>query len=279
MTIAFTSLRKWTGDVRYTVLFVMMFAIIWNVLAPVAGFCRATQYRVNPFLYVFLSNQIINQLILLSGIVFLFSNAPFMDYNQPFVLVRSGRSTWVLGQVLYIVVGSALYFLVLMAFSVVVLTPIATFATNGWGKIVNTLAYTDAAQQFQINGLWVSTSLVNLYTPLQAFSLCFVLQWLAGSFIGLLMFAVNSVSNSKIGNYAASLLILMDILVYNVLPFHFLYFSPASLSRLGLLNPLGTTRDPSVLYALAFFGVGILVWSGLSVLSVRKKPIDLILDL
>ena len=52
-------------------------------------------------------------------LVFIFCDAPFVDSNQMYVMLRTDRTTWGIGQVLYIFAGSFFYMLVLMMSTIV----------------------------------------------------------------------------------------------------------------------------------------------------------------
>lgn len=57
-------------------------------------------------------------MMLFLGVVLLFCDAPFIEDEQPYIMLRSGRRIWFIGQMLYIVVASVLYLIVLYFISV-----------------------------------------------------------------------------------------------------------------------------------------------------------------
>lgn len=138
--IAVYSVKQWATNPRIICLFALMGIFVWNDFQVIDDLAAKTGIRTNPLIFPFFSNDPVKQLILLAGIVFLFSDAPFINKNQPYIIIRSKRIPWVMGQILYIVIASAVYFLFLMSVSILVLLPQGTFITNGWGKIINTLS-------------------------------------------------------------------------------------------------------------------------------------------
>ncbi len=60
----------------------------------------------------------------------MFCNAPFMDDQQMFVLVRTGRLRWFAGQLAYIVAANLVYFLWTALTTVLVLIPQVGFSTD-----------------------------------------------------------------------------------------------------------------------------------------------------
>lgn len=275
--IAMYSVRQRMTDPRVACLFALMITYLWNDLAAIGQLTKATGIRTNPLLFPFFSSDPVKQLILLAGIIFLFADAPFINKAQPYIFIRSKRLPWLLGQILYILMASALYFLILMSASILFLLPNATFATNGWGKIVNTLAQTNAAAQIQLQ-FGVSEKITTYYTPFQAFGLCFLLNWGCASFLGLTMFLLNLRTNRRLGLVAGAIILFYDLLTINALPW-LTRFSPVTLSRLTMLDPLGVSRYPHISYPFIVYGVSIVALSIGLVLSFRTTPIEITAEL
>lgn len=273
-SIAMYSLRQWTSNPRIISLFVLMSIFIWNNFRLIGQIIEITGIKTNPLIFPFFSNSPLKQLILLAGILFLFSDAPFINKNQTYIIIRSKRITWVLGQILYIVLASAIYFLFLMLVSLLVLLPNATFATNGWGKIVNTLAQTDLKTQINLQ-FGISSEITAFYSPFQAFCLSFLLNWGVACFLGLALFLINLKFNQRIGLVTGGIILFFDLLVTNTLPPVFYHLSPVSLSRLSVLDPMGVSMFPNATYPFVFFSVSIVVLSALLVLSIKKMPIEI----
>lgn len=272
--IAMYSIRQWATDPRIISLFVLMSMFVWNDFEVIGDLTGRTGIKTTPLIFPFFSSDPVKQLILLAGIVFLFSDAPFINKNQPYIIIRSKRIPWVLGQILYIVMASAIYFLILMCVSVLVLLPYATFATNGWGKIVNTLAQTDAGAQIHLQ-FGVTKEIITFYSPFEAFGLSFLLNWGVGCFLGLIMFVINLKFNRRLGLVVAGVILFFDILVTNALSGTFYHFSPVSLSRLSVLDPMGISLFPNLTYPFVFFSVSIVVLSALLVVSIKKISIEI----
>lgn len=273
-SIAMYSIRQWATNPRIICLFVLMSVFIWNDFQVIGNLTGRTGIRTNPLIFPFFSNDPVKQLILLAGIVFLFSDAPFINKNQPYIIIRSKRIPWVLSQTLYIVMASTIYFLFLMLVSIVVLLPYATFATNGWGKIINTLAQTDMGSQIKLQ-FGITKEITTFYSPFEALGLSFLLNWGVACFLGLILFLTNLKFNRMLGLVAGGVILFFDLLVINALSPTFFYFSPVSLSRLGVIDPMGVSLFPNIAYPFVFFSVSIVVLSALLVVSIKKIPIEI----
>jgi len=85
-----------------------------------------------------------------------------------------------------------------MTISILVLLPNATFATKGWGKIINTLAQTDIETQIKLP-FGILKKITTFYSPFEAFALSFLLNWSTACFLGLTLLLVNLKFNRRIG--------------------------------------------------------------------------------
>lgn len=272
--IALYSIRQWTTELRILLLFIFMILFLRNDLVVIGNFAQEMGIHVNPFVFPFYSSDVVKQLIILSGIIFLFSDAPFINNSQPYVIIRSKRLSWVLGQIVYIMIASAVYFFVLMCASVLTLLPNAAFQTQEWGKIINTLAQTNAGSLINLQ-FAVSEKITTYYSPITAFFLSFLLNWSVACFIGLLMFLISLKFHRTLGLLAGAIVLFWDLLVINMLPFRFYYASPVTLSRLGILDPAGTSIFPNTTYSFIFFGIAIILLSVLLMIGIRNESIEI----
>lgn len=229
--------------------------------------------RINPMLFPFLSGCPIPQLILYSGVVFLYADAPFLDKSQPYVIIRSKRTTWAVGQILHVILFSALLFLLLMLFSILIVLPDATLATDGWGKVINTLAQTNIGEKVGLT-FYISDKIMSAYSPMKAMVYCFLLNWAMTTFLGLMMFAANLKFGRMMGPVLGGIVLTYDLLVSNTFAISYYYTSPLSLSRLMLVDPRGMTVYPSLTYSFVFFGTGIVIFSLLIISAAKKISIE-----
>ena len=272
-SIAFYSIRQRATEPRIITLFILMSVFIWNHISVIGDLTPLTGLKTNPLIFPFFSSDPLNQLILFAGVIFLFADAPFINEGQSYVIIRCNRLSWIMGQIVYIVMASAIYFMILMCVSVIILLPNGTFATNGWGKIVNTLAQTNAGRQINLQ-FTISEKITSFYTPFEAFGLCFFLNWGCASFLGLTIFILNMKFNRGIGLVFCAMILFFDLLVLNALPIIFYYFSPVSISRLTLLDPLNVLRFPTINYSIIFYSIGSVILSILLIINFKNESIE-----
>lgn len=277
VNIACFSIRQRIDNPRIICLFVLLTIYIWNNMLAVNDVANSLDMRVNLLIFPFFSSHVIKQLVLYACIVFLFSDAPFINETQPYVIIRSRRTTWALGQILHIILFSGMFFAALMLVSVLVLLPNGSLLTDGWGQVVNTLHYTNIGEQFGLS-FSLYGNVLNRYTPFEAFVFCFLLNWCMTSFIGVLIFAVNLIANQVVGPIIAGAVVLLDILVFNSFD-GMEYISPLSLSRLSNLDRSGIGKEPSITYAFCFFLTAIAILSAISVILSKKRSMEIMPEL
>lgn len=273
-SIGINNIRKWFTNPRIYILAILLIILVLTYIRPLYNFSEYAGYRVTVWMFPFISNFYITQFMMMLGIVFLFCDAPFIDICQPYQLIRSGRTVWGIGQVFYIMLSSALYFLFIAFLSILVLFP-NVFISNDWGKVMGTLAQADIGRSFGIY-LPIDYQILTMYNPLQAFGLSILLDWCAGTMLGLIIFITNINFNRAIGAILASAVVILDISITNAFPYYLYHFSPVSMARLTIIDPSGFSTRPSSVYTFIFFFTGLIVLSVVAVLSARKHDIQVL---
>ena len=116
VSITMQNFRKWKQDCRIWIAFGIVLVLIHSATKGLSGLCAYTGVRLSPWIFPFLYGSYYSKLLFFFPLVLIFSNAPFMDRNQLYVVIRSGRYRWCLGQMLYIILASALYFILSCCF-------------------------------------------------------------------------------------------------------------------------------------------------------------------
>lgn len=277
-SIAKLFLRYRIVSPRVICILILTLAFIFSEFAPFKELAELLELRINPFMFTFFSSDVLKQCILYTGLIFIYSDAPFLNSNQPYVVVRSGRLRWVLGQCLHIVLFNFFYFWVLMLFSVVIMLPYASFVTEGWGKAVLTLANTNINSEIGLN-FYAPGGIISNYAPFEAFALCFILNLGMSSFLGLLIFVLNLAAGRFLGPVVAAVILLFDLLVFNSFPYGYSHFSPLTFSRLSGIDPRGISSFPTLGYAIAFYAITVVLFFFAAALLIRKRPIEITTEL
>jgi len=268
------NLRKWPSNPRIYVLGLLLIAFLGEIVRPIANFSSSVQVAVTPWVFPYLPLSKSVLLVLMLGIVLLFCDAPFIDAHQPYVIIRSGKRDWLLGQIVYIMLASAFYFLFIALITVLMLLPNLTFSSE-WGKILETLALTDARGQFGIS-LPISYHFQLVYTPIAAIAWTFLLNWLVGTFLGLIMFVLNMRFKREIGAVLVTALVFLQYFCFDASGFFLFHLSPVSWASLDNLDTTHTSALPSITYAVSVL-IGLnLILILLAGIFIRKKNIDVL---
>ena len=175
----------------------------------------------------------------MAGVIFIFSNAPYEDDGYFYMLSRSGKLSWALGQIFYSISISLIYILFLLLVSVLPLVGNMDIGCE-WGKIWGTLAKTDAG--IQVGLLFnVSEYMVSHYSALFALMISVILEWCCASWLGLLIYLLNKLTSKAIGTCAGALCVLFDICISNDWMAWANRFSPITLAQINTYSGINLT--------------------------------------
>lgn len=268
------NLRKWATDYRmWTIaaLLIVMVQIYADDMQKVAALLGTKcSIWIFPFLYV----QYHTKVIFTLPVVLMFCNAPFTDKNQLFVCTRTGRVKWISGQVLYIFIASAVYYLFIL-----LLTFTSTFLVAepslDWGKTLYMIANSDIASRAEAYFLNVPNLILEYFSPVQAVFFTFLTSWLSAALLGMIVFFCNLVSNTRfIGIIISSLLVVWTVLVAMGGWIDYVRFSPISWNTLNNIDAGKMTSNPSFGYCMCVYaGLIVVLIAGILIFG-RKKSLD-----
>jgi hypothetical protein len=201
--------------------------------------------------------------------------AGLLEFNQDDVLalIRTGRYAWIAGQVIFILLLSAVITLVTRAVSLLIIANVVTFNMEGWGSVVSTLAYTDSASVFKLNFSISEKVIVNL-APSFSFCIQLLFQFFSTALMGYLILFGYVTFGKIVGLLLGGILAFLDLIIDNSLPYIFYRFSPFSLCRLQNIN-LGNAYGsilPSFEWCIVFYLVLGSFLVLISLLVTRKLP-------
>ena len=126
-------LRKTFTTPRFYVA-LLWIAILFHVMTVgIRGFCEQTGVDVTFWMLPFMTRYNGDQIIIVLGALLLFCDAPFLEPNSGWQILRAGRKSWFWGNMLYIVVVSFFYTICLSMIPVLLVFPNVGWET-GWGK-------------------------------------------------------------------------------------------------------------------------------------------------
>jgi len=271
--VCLQNFRKWSSNYRVWIIAILLIILTHSFTKEIVDFGKDIDIIVSPWMFPFLFTQKFIKLLFFFPLLLLFSDAPFIDENQPYIIARSGRIPWSIGQIGYIFIASAVYFIFLLLLSIGLNLFNIQF-TMEWGKVLGTLANTNAADVVNLK-TFIPSDVLHYFSPIQALWFSLLLSWLTGVFLGLIIYVINSFSNTRVfGILTASFLLVLDAAVTNR---YYLYrFSPVSWSNLARIDINGTTPMPSITYIYISFAllIGIMIIS--AIVINRKQTINVL---
>ena len=252
----------------------MMLIVFIGILYTVTirKFSYLTGYSITPCFFPFLISINFYNLIYFALYIYLFSDAPFVQHNTVYQIIRCGRVKWGIIQLEKIFLSSCCFNIISFILSVVILTPHVSFE-DGWGKVIYTLSRTDAGTSYNIS-INFPYDVVGKYTPLQVLKLTMLILWLAGSCIGLLMFALSLWWGRVAALIGASIWVILPIIldnytgVWRPLATH---FSPISWTRISEIGQFryGIPRLPSLKFILSAYIILCVIFSLAALFKLR----------
>lgn len=274
-SICAQNMRKWQTD--YRVWCIALFAIVMTgiYVDDMQRISEVLETKMPIWIFPFLYSQFHTKLIFTLPIVLLFCNAPFTDRNQTYVFMRSGRMKWLCGQVLYIITASAVYYLFLFVISLL-FTVFSGELSFEWGRTLSTLSYSSKAV-YEANAPYIeiSTTIITFFKPLQAVWFTFLMSWLCGVFLGLLIFLCNLISSTRsVGILISSAMIIISSAVKHEFLRELMPFSPVSWTTLDNIDVGGLTINPSFVYCVSVYAGLLIVLTASILIFGRNKSLD-----
>lgn len=248
--ICVQNLRKWLGNSRIYIAFVIVF--LFTLIYTKGLWLVADNFgeKLSIYIFPFLTTYRYMKIIYLFPLLLLFCDAPFVDANQQFVMIRSSRLSWGIGQMLYIICGSFFYALFMLLSSIIVNIGHIQMGAS-WGKSLILAGTTNICSVLgiQYDTVQISSIIVKYYTPAQAMLWSFLFLWMICIILGLIIYDFNILFQSNIvGLFAAGFLILFTAVVDGIQ--QWIWYSPVSWSSLNNIDVAKTTSLPGIYFVL-----------------------------
>lgn len=262
--------------------FLFAFSIYaWSAVQPYLQFVRENEYPISWCIFPFCMTSYSILGLYYFGMVYVNSDVPFMQHENMYQIIRTGRRRWALGQIGGIFVRS--FFLTMFS----VLVTILPFAghiefTNDWGKVIHTLASFKRSSNFYMENnvdFTFSYDALKVFTPLELMGVTVLLCILILTFLGTLMFLIGLLSGkywAVVGGFvlACLLFVVENIPEYGRLAVS--HFVPVCWLEVALIATpnAGYYRLPSIPYMLTFLGISIVLLT--VIICLRVKQIEFI---
>lgn len=174
-SVAGYNFRQWHRNPRVAVSFALAFILCFLLSDKVVSFAESyetTTQLLEPFIWTFGDSDSILLISLL--LVFLFADMPFLSSGTPFYLMRTTRTLWLVGQVIYIAATTLLYLFFVLV-STVILCMQNSFIGNMWSETAAMLGYSGAGKAIAVPA---AVKAMEMVTPMECALTIFLLMLL-----------------------------------------------------------------------------------------------------
>lgn len=178
---------------RNLVLFVILWIAFDSFYAEIDYACKVLDYPCSFWYFLnIMTNHFMCGAIGLSA-VYLFSNAPYLNRNGMYQMIRQGKYKWLLSQLGSIILSGFSFTAVLFFTGWIRMLPHMDW-TLSWGRMMKTLAVTNAASQLNVTFV-LKPSFMQSMEAWQAGLLAFMLDSFVFILIGFLLLAIGLLFN------------------------------------------------------------------------------------
>lgn len=199
--------RKLKSDPRLYVITLFLIYYINGLMQEMNGMIERYHCAVSPWGMPLFFDKSFTRFFLTLPILVLLCDAPFLDNQQPFTIIRIGRRKWAMGQLLYILFCSVLY--AVLIFFIAAWRIEKLEYTTEWGKAWKVLSTTFWGFS-RVKQSMGSTTIVRYLDAVSANLLCYGMLILTMFFIGQLLFFCNLWMKKEIGIGIAGFFIVLS---------------------------------------------------------------------
>lgn len=261
---------QWRLHPKYALCGIYVVLRMWSIFMGMGEYVKAIGFPLHPWLFAFLPADTMHFATLILPFVLIISDAPFRNRQQQFVLQRTGKVTWVSGQLLFLFMTSVLYTFIIWVLSWLVVLPYTEWGMD-WGIALNTAAQTKEHAQYA--NVMLEYYAIKGATPLEATA------WVAFSMIfvffvmGEIMVLCNLWTKKGIGPAIVSAFVTLSMVLgylkKTLFPREVVWISPVSWMDRSLMGQTGQNL-PSYGYAAGML-IGLSILLGAVILLTIHK--------
>lgn len=241
--------------------------LMW-ILGFIAGYTYAFSYPIfqiaqklnitlTPFIMIFLINDHSSHTVLLSGLLFALTALDFQKELRQSLLMRSGYISYAIGYLLFILTVVLLYEVFALILSQVWILSVTSWQNN-WGTGWEVLCSNDVLYKFHITFI-PDPSLIENCSAFDALTLSICLECILMTILAILSSTVNTITRSVCGTLMSMVVILSDMILYNMFPVSFQKYSPVTLAMLSSFVNAEEGNGITYMYAVSYYVIALSV--------------------
>ena len=270
MLVMRAGLQKTISDKKVIVLLLLIGFILDNGVRRMVNNSLQVQQSIGIFEgFIMCMNHWYYLIIFFVGFILILTDVPKLDSNQIFLIYRTGKKSWLLGEIFQIAVCAVAYILVLLIGCMISCAKYG-FAGNVWSNF--TLFYkTDYEKMLSDSNRFIDQQVFKYYLPYQSVIHCFFLVALCLVLMGTVILYF-SIINKKLVGLVLNIVLILFVLVFNQYHARVMWLSPFCHAVLALHNTyvykqLSVPLVYSYLYLILMEGLLIFI----SIKQLKKK--------
>lgn len=220
----------WRSDMKYAAIIVYLVLYTYDRLHGLAAFASDLGQKISPWLFPFLPSRGSIFLPLMLAYILLIADAPFRTGLQQFILLRTGKRTWMAGQLLYIFAISVGFTLLLWVLSLIWILHEVSWSGE-WGQVLITAARAGGYSSYGVY-LQIDYSIMKNATPLEVSLWCSGAMVAVCYFLGVVMAACNLWGKKGVGTVLVSTMVTIGVIP------SFFSSDPGPVKLLNWISPL-----------------------------------------
>ena len=270
------NLYKHLATVNFWTPFILAVAAVYEFTRALADMAAHYSVPVNGFAISFLFASRNQTLIVFLGVFILFSDLPFKDNQQMFMISRTGKRAWIFSQIFYVLIVSLMYFaFIFICFCIVNLQNLG-FSADNWGKLMKTLAATNVGSSFNLM-FSVSQGVLTDFPPLEAFLYSFGTAYAVTVALGLVILFLNLTVKRHSGIIVSGVLVFMLIFTSAYSKQELYYFSPINWCSINIADKKGVSFYPDTSWIITV----LCIWFALEIIALfifGGKKVKFVMD-
>lgn len=259
---------------RLAVFCIFQFGVLHYYISTVRHFSVTADYPAAPWILPFVGQNVYCLFVYGISVVYFYSNIPFMQGHEMYVLIRQGRIRWVFTKILRICVSAVMLSITEFVLSVLPLLPRVEWIAE-WGRLYHSLAMTSAGSEHGVK-LFFSYELINENSAVKTALIFWSVLCAATALIGMIMFVSSIYINRTAAAAAGTFFAVLPVVFANLyLSEEWIGFiSPLSWFDLLLLYGKKCKRFPTFSQIMIATAVLLPVLSAVSLIGIQSKDLS-----
>lgn len=174
---------------RLLVFCIFQYSILHYYISTVKHFSIMADYPATPWILPFIGQNVYCLFVYGISVVYFYSNIPFMQKHEMYVLMRQGRKRWIFTKILRTCLSAIMLSIIEFALSVLILLPRIELDAK-WGKLYNSLAMTSAGTDYGVK-IFFPYEIINENSAIRTLLIFWTVLFVVTGLIGMIMFVLS----------------------------------------------------------------------------------------